>query len=148
MAVQKLSILIPCYNERATLRPLVEKVLAVQLPSFEMEVVVVDDASTDGSADVAPDTDTDESADLASERGAYPNFAGSGWSRGLVPIDTLEAMERRIQRPLRHLQERARRLIDSLRNRVAMQLLERQRLEDQQVEGALESIVRMLGGHI
>ena len=37
----------------------------------------------------------DESADLASERGAYPNFAGSGWSRGLVPIDTLEAMERR-----------------------------------------------------
>ncbi|PZF84472.1 ribonucleoside-diphosphate reductase subunit alpha [Jiangella anatolica] len=36
----------------------------------------------------------DESADLARERGAYPNFDGSGWSRGLVPIDTLERAER------------------------------------------------------
>ena len=32
----------------------------------------------------------DASADLAAERGAYPNFAGSGWSRGKVPIDTLD----------------------------------------------------------
>jgi ribonucleoside-diphosphate reductase alpha chain len=36
----------------------------------------------------------DASADLARERGAYPNFAGSGWSRGLVPIDTIEQTER------------------------------------------------------
>ncbi|MGV8847143.1 ribonucleoside-diphosphate reductase subunit alpha [Tessaracoccus sp.] len=35
----------------------------------------------------------DASADLARERGAYPNFAGSRWSRGWVPIDTLEALE-------------------------------------------------------
>src|SRR5690606_30704851 len=35
----------------------------------------------------------DMSADLARERGAYPNFEGSGWSRGMVPIDTLEALE-------------------------------------------------------
>lgn len=33
------------------------------------------------------------SADLATERGAYPNFAGSGWSRGKVPIDTLDDLE-------------------------------------------------------
>lgn len=31
----------------------------------------------------------DESADLAKERGSYPNFKGSGWSKGLVPIDTV-----------------------------------------------------------
>ncbi|MBX3030419.1 MAG: ribonucleoside-diphosphate reductase subunit alpha [Chloroflexi bacterium] len=31
----------------------------------------------------------DASADLARERGAYPNFEGSGWSKGLVPLDTL-----------------------------------------------------------
>lgn len=37
----------------------------------------------------------DESADLAQERGAYPSFAGSGWSRGLVPFDTLEVQARR-----------------------------------------------------
>ena len=35
----------------------------------------------------------DTSADLARERGSYSNFAGSGWSRGLVPIDTLAVLE-------------------------------------------------------
>ena len=35
----------------------------------------------------------DASADLARERGSYPNFAGSGWSRGLVPIDTIARLE-------------------------------------------------------
>ncbi|WP_110208048.1 ribonucleoside-diphosphate reductase subunit alpha [Nocardioides daejeonensis] len=35
----------------------------------------------------------DASADLARERGAYPNFEGSGWSRGLVPVDTLDRLE-------------------------------------------------------
>lgn len=36
----------------------------------------------------------DESANLALERGAYKNFKGSGWSRGEVPVDTLEKLER------------------------------------------------------
>lgn len=36
----------------------------------------------------------DASADLARERGAYQNFAGSGWSRGMVPIDTVAVLER------------------------------------------------------
>ncbi|WP_129668883.1 ribonucleoside-diphosphate reductase subunit alpha [Phytoactinopolyspora endophytica] len=35
----------------------------------------------------------DASADLARERGAYPNFDGSRWSAGLVPIDTLDIAE-------------------------------------------------------
>ncbi len=35
----------------------------------------------------------DESADLARERGAYPNFEGSRWSEGLVPIDSLDLLE-------------------------------------------------------
>lgn len=35
----------------------------------------------------------DASADLARERGSYPAFAGSGWSKGLVPIDTLDRLE-------------------------------------------------------
>ncbi len=34
----------------------------------------------------------DESANLAKERGSYPNFKGSGWSRGLLPIDTIAAL--------------------------------------------------------
>src|SRR3989338_5845218 len=35
----------------------------------------------------------DESANLAAERGSYKNFQGSGWSKGLVPIDTIEKLE-------------------------------------------------------
>jgi ribonucleoside-diphosphate reductase alpha chain len=31
----------------------------------------------------------DESTKLAEERGAYKNFDGSGWSKGMVPMDTL-----------------------------------------------------------
>ncbi len=36
----------------------------------------------------------DESANLARERGSYPNFAGSRWSQGMVPIDTIEVLEK------------------------------------------------------
>lgn len=35
----------------------------------------------------------DESADLARERGAYKNFAGSRWSQGLVPFDSIALTE-------------------------------------------------------
>jgi ribonucleoside-diphosphate reductase alpha chain len=35
----------------------------------------------------------DESANLARERGSYKNFSGSGWSKGMVPIDTLAVLE-------------------------------------------------------
>lgn len=36
----------------------------------------------------------DESANLAQERGSYTHFAGSGWSKGMVPFDTLEVLEK------------------------------------------------------
>ena len=45
----KLSVVIPVYNERATLRQLVERVLAVPL---ELEVLCVDDGSRDGSREI------------------------------------------------------------------------------------------------
>ncbi len=35
----------------------------------------------------------DESANLARVRGAYKNFQGSGWSRGLVPVDTISKLQ-------------------------------------------------------
>lgn len=35
----------------------------------------------------------DESANLAVERGSYQNFVGSRWSKGMVPIDTLQILE-------------------------------------------------------
>jgi len=35
----------------------------------------------------------DESANLARERGSYANFEGSGWSKGMVPIDSIATTE-------------------------------------------------------
>jgi len=45
----KLSVIIPVYNERATLRHVVERVLAAPL---ELEVICVDDGSQDGSREI------------------------------------------------------------------------------------------------
>lgn len=36
----------------------------------------------------------DESANLAAERGSYSNFEGSGWSKGMVPLDTLTTLSK------------------------------------------------------
>ncbi len=48
-----LSVVIPCYNEEATLRACVEKVLQLRDRGLSLEIVIVDDASTDGSRQVA-----------------------------------------------------------------------------------------------
>jgi glycosyltransferase involved in cell wall biosynthesis len=45
----KVSVVMPVYNERATVRQVVERVLAVQL---EMELLCVDDGSQDGSREI------------------------------------------------------------------------------------------------
>ncbi|MES2631282.1 MAG: ribonucleoside-diphosphate reductase subunit alpha, partial [Patescibacteria group bacterium] len=34
----------------------------------------------------------DESANLAKKLGSYPNFKGSGWNQGILPIDTLDTL--------------------------------------------------------
>ena len=34
----------------------------------------------------------DESADLAQKLGSYPTFEGSGWSKGILPIDTIDQL--------------------------------------------------------
>ena len=48
-----LSVLIPVYNEEATLPLLLDRVLAVDWPDeVEVEFVVVDDGSTDGTGDI------------------------------------------------------------------------------------------------
>ena len=48
----KLSVIIPVYNERDTVEEAVSRVRALSIP---LEIIVVDDASTDGTADlVAP----------------------------------------------------------------------------------------------
>ena len=47
---KKLSIIIPLYNEKKTIKKLLYKIN--NLKSFKKEIIVVDDASTDGSVDI------------------------------------------------------------------------------------------------
>src|ERR1700746_1060484 len=47
----KLSVVMPIYNERATLRLVVDSVLTLQFP-FEIELLCVDDGSTDSSREI------------------------------------------------------------------------------------------------
>jgi glycosyltransferase involved in cell wall biosynthesis len=60
IAAMKLSVVMPVYNERATLRTVVERVLRVPL---ELELVCVDDGSSDGSREI-----------LAQLQGLYPQI--------------------------------------------------------------------------
>jgi glycosyltransferase involved in cell wall biosynthesis len=46
----KLSVIIPCYNERSTIKRIVSAVKSVLLP--EIEIIIVDDFSSDGTRDV------------------------------------------------------------------------------------------------
>ncbi len=48
-AKPKLSVIIPAYNEASTIDGLIEKVRSVKLPGVAMEIIVVDDFSTDGT---------------------------------------------------------------------------------------------------
>jgi glycosyltransferase involved in cell wall biosynthesis len=52
----KLSVVMPCYNERGTIREIVSRVLAVELP-IEKELIIVDDGSTDGTRDILAELD-------------------------------------------------------------------------------------------
>lgn len=49
----KLSLIIPCYNEEATLRAIVERVLKLRSETLALELVIVDDCSRDRSYAIA-----------------------------------------------------------------------------------------------
>ncbi|HML01410.1 MAG TPA: glycosyltransferase family 2 protein [Acidimicrobiales bacterium] len=68
----KLSILMPVYNEAATLNYAVKRVLEVSYPC-DVELVMVDDGSTDGSAEIVAGID-----DPRVVRGAHPSNRGKG----------------------------------------------------------------------
>jgi glycosyltransferase involved in cell wall biosynthesis len=53
----KLSIVMPAYNERKTLRQIVDRVLAVDLGPIEKELIIVDDGSKDGTRDILRELD-------------------------------------------------------------------------------------------
>jgi glycosyltransferase involved in cell wall biosynthesis len=66
-AFQKLSIVIPVYNEKKTIEALIERVRQAELP-FEKEIVVVDDYSSDGTREVLKKLDSPDLKVLYQER--------------------------------------------------------------------------------
>jgi glycosyltransferase involved in cell wall biosynthesis len=53
----KLSVVMPAYNERRTIREIVSAVQAVDLGPIGREIVIVDDGSTDGTRDILAELD-------------------------------------------------------------------------------------------
>jgi glycosyltransferase involved in cell wall biosynthesis len=53
----KLSVVMPAYNEQATIREIVGRVLAVDISPLGKELVIVDDGSKDGTRDILKEMD-------------------------------------------------------------------------------------------
>ncbi len=49
---RKLSIIIPVYNEQATISEIVNRVQSVDLPEFDKEIIITNDGSTDRSPEI------------------------------------------------------------------------------------------------
>ena len=50
--MKKISIIIPVYNEKNTIREILKRVEEVKLDGFEKEIILIDDFSTDGTREI------------------------------------------------------------------------------------------------
>lgn len=55
MEFKKLTVVVPCFNESSTIREIIGQVLSADTCNLSLEVIIVDDASTDNSYDIAVD---------------------------------------------------------------------------------------------
>ncbi|HRO25700.1 MAG TPA: glycosyltransferase family 2 protein, partial [Promineifilum sp.] len=69
MDKKKLSVIICCYNERATIREIIERTSAVDLgESWTREILVIDNFSTDGTREILQQIDDPEIRVIFHER--------------------------------------------------------------------------------
>ena len=61
--IEKLSIIIPVYNEEKTIRKVYDKIMAVKFP-IDKEIIIVDDCSTDNTREELKKIKKDNKADL------------------------------------------------------------------------------------
>lgn len=81
MRPEKLTIVMPVYNERATLRRAVERVLDVEFP-LPCELMLVDDGSTDGCLETVKDFH--EAGELRIVRQPHNKGKGAALRRGIA----------------------------------------------------------------
>jgi len=55
----KLSILIPAYNEKGTIKSVIGRLVELKLDGIEKEIVIVDDGSTDGTREILKGVSSD-----------------------------------------------------------------------------------------
>src|SRR5439155_9235290 len=55
LRMPKLSVVVPAYNEERSLVRCIERVLAIEDADLELEIIIVDDASQDGTRQLAED---------------------------------------------------------------------------------------------
>ena len=100
----KLTVVIPCYNEIATIRAIVDAVRAAPYPD---KIIIVDDCSTDGTVevlkrDIAPFVDE---ITFHPDRGKGPLFVTAltvppaAWSSSRTPISNMIRLPRLSQPP-------------------------------------------------
>jgi len=85
MPLPSVTIVMPCYNERATLRTSLDRLLAIEFP-IERTVVVVDDGSTDGCLETIEDLV--ESGAVRLYEQPENQGKGSALRRGIQEADT------------------------------------------------------------
>ena len=78
----KVSILIPVYNEAATIKPLLKAVQAAPLP-VQKEIIVIDDGSTDGTFDILQEL-ADHIEDLVLLRNEHNRGKGFSLRSGIA----------------------------------------------------------------
>ena len=81
MEPRSITIVMPVYNERVTLRHALERLLAVEMP-LETEVLVIDDGSTDGCLDTIEDLV--EKGDVRLVRQMQNQGKGAALRRGIA----------------------------------------------------------------
>lgn len=82
--MKKLSVLVPVYNEAPTVHKILKKINNVQLPGeIEKEVIVVDDCSTDGTADAVNNFARSEGMPLVFFRHAKNQGKGAALHTGI-----------------------------------------------------------------
>lgn len=80
MKVKKLSVVIPCYNEEATIKDILKEVEQVDLGDIKKEVIIVDDCSSDGTRKILKNLGKDYTVILQD----YNQGKGAALKRGFL----------------------------------------------------------------